>query len=99
MNGINFLDHLEARREVRMATGIPGGPNGGQRANLAVLIGFWSRPVDLIIIKQKSVTQTVQRYTNEATDEEWVTLMGMLNRSPDPGTTCLKRVFEHALRG
>ncbi len=45
------------------------------------------------------VTQTVQRYTNEASDEEWVTLMGMLNRSPDPGTTCLKRAFEHTLRG
>lgn len=45
------------------------------------------------------VTQTMQRYTHEASDEEWVTLMGMLNRSPDPGATCLKRAFEHALRG
>ena len=45
------------------------------------------------------VTQTVQRYTNEASDEEWVTLMGLLNRPPDPGTTCLQRAFEHALRG
>ena len=42
------------------------------------------------------VTQIVQRYTNEASDEEWVTLMGLLNRSPDPGTACLKRAFEHA---
>ena len=44
------------------------------------------------------VTQTVQRYTNEASDEEWVTLMGMLNRSPDPGTTCLKRAFAYGQR-
>jgi hypothetical protein len=44
------------------------------------------------------VTQTVQRYTNEASDEEWVMLMGLLNRSQDPGTTCLKRALEHALR-
>jgi hypothetical protein len=44
------------------------------------------------------VTQTVQRYANEASDEEWVTLVGLLNRSPDPGTTCLKRALEHALR-
>jgi hypothetical protein len=41
------------------------------------------------------VTNTVQRYTAQATDEEWVTLMGMLNRSHDPGTTCLKRAFEY----
>jgi hypothetical protein len=44
------------------------------------------------------VTQTVQRYANEASEVEWITLMGLLNRSPDPGTTCLKRALEHALR-
>jgi len=43
------------------------------------------------------VTQTVQRYANEASDEEWVTLMGMLNRSHDPGVICLKRSFEYLL--
>jgi hypothetical protein len=43
------------------------------------------------------VTQTVQRYTNEASDEEWVTLIGLLNRSNDPGATCLKRAFAYAL--
>lgn len=42
------------------------------------------------------VTQTVQRYTATASDEEWVTLMGLLNRSPDPGATCLKRAFAYA---
>jgi hypothetical protein len=41
------------------------------------------------------VTQTVQRYAHEASDEEWITLMGLLNRSPDPGTACLKRAFAH----
>jgi len=45
------------------------------------------------------VTQTVQRYAHEASDEEWVTLMGMLNRSSNPGATCLKRAFECAQRG
>ena len=39
------------------------------------------------------VTQTVQRYAATASDEEWVTLIGMLNRSADPGATCLKRAF------
>ena len=43
------------------------------------------------------VTQTVQRYTHEATDEEWVTLIGMMNRAQNPGATCIKRAFEHAL--
>jgi hypothetical protein len=45
------------------------------------------------------VTQTVQRYTHEASDEEWVTLLGLMNRTNDPGAVCLKRAFEHAQRG
>jgi hypothetical protein len=45
------------------------------------------------------VTQTVQRYTAQASDEEWITLMGMLNCSRDPGATCLKRAFAYAVRG
>ncbi len=45
------------------------------------------------------VTQSVQRYASEASDEEWLTLMGLLNRSQDPGATCIKRALEHALRG
>ena len=44
------------------------------------------------------VVQTVQRYTNEADDEEWVTLIGLMNRTDDPGAICLKRAFEYALR-
>ena len=44
------------------------------------------------------VSQTVRRYANEATDEEWITLMGAINRSPDPGATCLKRAFEYVLQ-
>lgn len=43
------------------------------------------------------VTQTVQRYTHEATDEEWVTLIGMMNRAQNPGAACIKRAFEYAL--
>jgi hypothetical protein len=41
----------------------------------------------------------VQRYTAEASDEEWTTLMGQIGRSGDPGLTCLKRAFEAMARG
>ncbi len=44
------------------------------------------------------VGQMVQRYAAEASDEEWITLIGALNRSQDPGATCLKRAFEYGLR-
>jgi hypothetical protein len=42
------------------------------------------------------VTRTLQRYPVQASHEEWITLMGMLNRSLDPATTCLKRAFTYA---
>ncbi len=42
--------------------------------------------------------EAVQRYTSHASDEEWVTMMGLINRGSDPGQTCLKRAFENALR-
>ena len=40
----------------------------------------------------------VQRYAEEASDEEWVTLMSAMDRSMDPGLTCLKRALVHATR-
>jgi len=45
------------------------------------------------------ITETVQRYASQASDEEWATLTGMLNRSQDPGRTCLTRAFAYALHG
>ena len=45
------------------------------------------------------VSRAVQRYAAEASDEEWVTLVGALNRSLDPSATCLKRAFEYDLLG
>jgi hypothetical protein len=45
------------------------------------------------------VTQTVQRYTHEASDEEWVTLLGLMNRADDPGAVCLRRAFERVQHG
>ncbi len=39
----------------------------------------------------------MRRYAAEASDEEWVTLMGALGRAQDPGAVCLQRAFAHVL--
>ena len=39
----------------------------------------------------------VQRYAAEASDEEWLTMMGQIGRAGDPGLACLKRAFEKAV--
>lgn len=41
----------------------------------------------------------VRRYAAEASDEEWTTLLGAMNRDPDPGIVCFRRALAHALAG
>ena len=38
----------------------------------------------------------VRRYAAAASDEEWITLMGALGRTDDPGGVCLKRALAYA---
>jgi len=40
----------------------------------------------------------LQQYATEASDEEWITLMGLIGRTNDPGRICLKRAFDNAVR-
>ena len=42
--------------------------------------------------------QAMQRYAAQASDEEWITLMGIIGRAADPARACLRRAFEFALR-
>ncbi len=39
----------------------------------------------------------VRRYAADASDEEWITQMGVLSRAPDPGSACLRRALAYAL--
>jgi hypothetical protein len=38
-------------------------------------------------------------YADNASSEEWTTLIGAMSRSDDPGGTCLSRAFACALAG
>ena len=40
----------------------------------------------------------VQRFAAEADDEAWVSLLGALARTQDPGAVCLMRAFVYANR-
>ncbi len=39
---------------------------------------------------------TVQRYASEASEEEWLTLLGLISRTNDPAKVCLQRALEQA---
>ena len=39
----------------------------------------------------------MRRYAAQASDEEWISLMGALGRASDPGMVCLKRALAFVL--
>ncbi|MEX2319590.1 MAG: hypothetical protein WD626_07030 [Bauldia sp.] len=41
----------------------------------------------------------IRQYADNAAADEWTTLMGALDRSEDPGVTCLQRAFGYVLAG
>lgn len=40
----------------------------------------------------------MRRFAAEASDEDWVTLLGALARAGDPGVVCLRFAFEQVVR-
>lgn len=41
----------------------------------------------------------VRTYADNASSEEWTTLIGVLGQSVDPGGACLRRAFAYVLAG
>lgn len=43
------------------------------------------------------VSAAVQRYASQASEEEWITLLGQISRTDDPASVCLRRALEHTV--
>jgi hypothetical protein len=41
--------------------------------------------------------RAVRLFSDTASDEEWVTLIGLMGRTTEPGLACLRRMVEFAL--
>lgn len=39
-------------------------------------------------------SSAVQRYAAQASEEEWLTLLGLISRASDPAKACLQRALE-----
>jgi hypothetical protein len=42
--------------------------------------------------------QAVAVFSTQASDEDWVSLVGVMGQTADPGQACLKKMVEFALR-
>lgn len=44
------------------------------------------------------VVQAVQIFSTQASDDDWVSLIGGMGKTDDPGQVCLRKMVEFALR-
>ena len=42
--------------------------------------------------------RAVQLFSSQASDEDWVSLIGVMGQTADPGQACLRKMVEFALR-
>jgi hypothetical protein len=42
--------------------------------------------------------RAVDRFSSQASDEDWVSLIGVMGRTTDPGQACLRNILHFALR-
>ncbi len=66
--------------------------------NLQLLAGIRQRAEAEGIDLATFAREAMQRYAAQASDEEWITLMGVIGRSDDPAGVCLKRALSAALK-
>lgn len=45
------------------------------------------------------VSWAFRAYADNASSEEWTTLIGVMGRSSDPGNACLRRAFAYMITG
>ena len=66
--------------------------------DLQLLIGLREQAAAEGVDLATYAREAMQRYAAQASDEEWITLMGLIGRSDDPAGVCLKRALTAALR-
>lgn len=42
--------------------------------------------------------EAVARFSSQASDEDWVSLIGVIGQTDDPGRVCLRKMIEFALK-
>lgn len=65
--------------------------------DLQLLIGLREQAAAEGVDLATCAREAVQRYATQASDEEWITLMGLIGRSDDPARVCLTRALRTAL--
>lgn len=65
--------------------------------NLGLLTRLRERAAENDLSIGRYASWAVRTYADNAPPDEWMTLLGVLGRTDDPGAACLRRVLAHVL--
>ncbi len=65
--------------------------------DLGLIAEMTTRAADAGLSLGGYATWAVRHYADNAPDDEWTQLIGVLGRAEDPGAVCLKRAFTYVL--
>ena len=66
--------------------------------DLAMLAALRERSAETGLEIGAYMAAAARRYASEASDEEWITLMGVMGKASDPGAVYLTRAFAYVSR-
>jgi hypothetical protein len=66
--------------------------------DLALVTRVEEAAVQHAVTPGEFAAQAVALFSNQASDEDWVSLIGVMGQTTDPGQVCLKKMVEFALR-
>lgn len=67
--------------------------------DIGLLAGMQARAEESGVSLGTYAAWAVRTYADNASSDEWTTLIGVMGRSEDPGVTCLHRAFAYVLEG
>ena len=67
-------------------------------ADLALVTRVEEAAAQHAVTPGEFVTQAVAVFSTQASDEDWVSLIGAMGHTADPGQVCLKKMVAFALR-
>jgi|GraSoiStandDraft_4_1057263.scaffolds.fasta_scaffold176699_2 hypothetical protein len=66
--------------------------------DLALTAGIVAAAAEQNVTPGELAMQSVGQFVNGASDEEWLTLVGLMSRADNPGQVFLRRVLANSLR-
>lgn len=66
--------------------------------DLALVLRVEAAAAEAALTPGAFIARALQMFSDRASDEDWVSLIGAMGQAADPGQVCLRKMIEFALR-